>query len=379
MTSTEPSAATGASAGSAELDADDPRLDVESLDLAGGGPAPTKVNIFATGEVPVVDAPDADDGAATGNGSNGNGTSGSNGSTRAPQPAGAAAALEALLADTPAARSTEVADLDEQPVIDGMQLDVDADTGDDDSDGSDNGDESWSAAASTIVVAPAADPVEADDDPDLDDDELDEALAEQEADDAADLAMSEVGDSLIDDLAGDEYVVVSSGRRSGPRGKLKARKVRRIVRYVSPWSVFKVSLLFTFCLWVILTIAGVILWQVAEKSGQITNVEKFLAKLLAESSYTINGRDLFRAFASAGVVLVFAGTGFMVLMSLLFNVICDITGGIRFTVLELESTRREIRTRNPERVVARAASGEFLKPVNRRGKTKRDRRPPRRR
>ncbi len=195
-------------------------------------------------------------------------------------------------------------------------------------------------------------------------------------DDDAEFDLDALDEALIDDLAADdEYMVVSTGGGRRPRGKLKARKVRRIVRYVSPWSVFKVSLLFSFCLWVVFTIAGVILWQLAVQSGQITNVEKFLAKLLAESSYTIDGRSLFRAAASAGVVLVFAGTGFMVLMALLFNVICDITGGVRFTVLELESTRREIKTRNPAEVEARAAAGEFLRPVNRRGKPIKERAP----
>jgi len=172
--------------------------------------------------------------------------------------------------------------------------------------------------------------------------------------------------SLIDDLADDEFVVVNTGGGRKPRGKLKARKVRRIVRYVSPWSVFKVALLFNFCMWVVFTIASVILWQVAVQSGQVSNLEKFLAKLLAESSYTINGRDLFRALSSAGVVMVFAGTGFMVLMSLLFNVICDITGGVRFTVLELESTRREIKTRKPDTVLARVDAGQYDGPQGRR-------------
>jgi hypothetical protein len=35
-----------------------------------------------------------------------------------------------------------------------------------------------------------------------------------------------------------------------------------------------------------------------------------------------------------------------VMMSLLFNVICDITGGIRFTVLELETTKRLLKKKN---------------------------------
>ncbi len=161
---------------------------------------------------------------------------------------------------------------------------------------------------------------------------------------------------LLDHLNEDtgEYEIVSAPRRRRglPRGKLKARKVKRVVRYVSPWSVFKVSLLFYFCLWVILTVAGVILWQLAVSARLVSNLEDFLAELFASSEFHLDGRQLFRASAISGVILVFAGTGFTVLMSLLFNVICDVTGGIRFTVLELESTRREVRARQLERLVA---------------------------
>lgn len=141
----------------------------------------------------------------------------------------------------------------------------------------------------------------------------------------------------------DEYVDLSEDRAT--RGRLKARKVRRVVRYVSPWSVLKVSLLFYACLWIIVTIASVILWRLAVETGGITNVEKFVARLFGEKSFTIDGREIFRASTIAGVILVFAGTGFTVLMSLLFNVICDVTGGVRFTVLELESTKRRRRRR----------------------------------
>ncbi|MFN8041055.1 MAG: DUF3566 domain-containing protein [Acidimicrobiales bacterium] len=164
------------------------------------------------------------------------------------------------------------------------------------------------------------------------------------------VAVAEVDhDDELDEL---DEIEVPTGWRGRPKGKLKARRVRRVVRYVSPWSVFKVSLLFSVCLWLILMVAGVILWQGAEGSGMVANIEKFLAKLLAEQSFTIDGRELFRATAIAGVMLVFAGSAFSVLLALLFNVISDITGGIRFTVLELEDAVREVKVPAAEPVRA---------------------------
>jgi hypothetical protein len=129
-------------------------------------------------------------------------------------------------------------------------------------------------------------------------------------------------------------------------GRLRARKVRRLVRHVEPWSVLKVSLIFYFCLWVILLIAGVILWSFAVGSGTVDNLENFIQELFALESFEFNADEIFRASAIGGLVLVVAGSGFTVLMAVLFNLISDITGGVRFTVVEEETARpRPKRTR----------------------------------
>ena len=126
-------------------------------------------------------------------------------------------------------------------------------------------------------------------------------------------------------------------------GKLRARKVRRIVRHVSPWSVFKVSILFYLCLWLIFMVAGVILWKAGSEAGAVANAEKFYAKAVGDKIFELDGRKIFRAMASVGGIFVFASTGFTVLMSILFNLITDLTGGVRISVLELETVRRDIR------------------------------------
>jgi len=142
-------------------------------------------------------------------------------------------------------------------------------------------------------------------------------------------------------------------------GRLRARKVRRLVRHVEPWSVLKISLIFYFCLWVILLIAGVILWSFAVGSGTIDNVENFVKELFALESFEFNADEIFRASAIGGLVLVVAGSGFTVLMSVLFNLISDITGGIRFTVVEEETARprpKRTRPRHGARIAAPAAA-----------------------
>jgi hypothetical protein len=55
--------------------------------------------------------------------------------------------------------------------------------------------------------------------------------------------------------------------------------------------------------------------------------------------FKFEDQQIFRAFALGGVVLVLAGAATSVVLALLFNLISDLTGGVRVTVLEEEPTR----------------------------------------
>lgn len=121
--------------------------------------------------------------------------------------------------------------------------------------------------------------------------------------------------------------------------RLRARKVRRLVRHIEPWSVLKVSLLFFFCIWVVAMVAGVLLWNAAVASGVIGDIENFTQELFALEEFALVGEEIFRATAIGGLVLSVAATGFAVLIAILLNLISDLTGGIRVTVVEEETAR----------------------------------------
>jgi hypothetical protein len=121
-------------------------------------------------------------------------------------------------------------------------------------------------------------------------------------------------------------------RRRRPR----VRKVTRVVRRIDTWSVLKVSVLFYAVLFVILLVAGVLLWNLAVSTGTVRNVEGFVRDLFNLETFDVSGRELFRPSWTLGVVLVIAGTGLNVTMAVLFNLISDLVGGIRVTVLEEE-------------------------------------------
>lgn len=187
----------------------------------------------------------------------------------------------------------------------------------------------------------------------------------------------------------------------GPRrAKVRARKVRRIVRHIEPWSVLKISVLFFLSIFLIICVASALLWNTARSAGAIDDVEDFItdlgfgncealesetttpdttpstidgageqvsggavtsstvAPVVEEPSSTLPDEDgdcpegqvlvggfkfedqqIFRAFALGGAVLVLAGAAGSVVLVLLFNLMSDLTGGVRLTVLEEEPTR----------------------------------------
>ncbi len=136
--------------------------------------------------------------------------------------------------------------------------------------------------------------------------------------------------------------------------RLRARRVRRLVRHVEPWSVLKMSLIFYFCLWVILLTAGVILWRFAVTSGTVEGLENFIEELFALETFTFNPDQIFRVSALGGLVMVVAGSGFTVLMAVLFNLISDLIGGVRMTVVEEETARPRPKRTRPRSTAAAA-------------------------
>ena len=127
--------------------------------------------------------------------------------------------------------------------------------------------------------------------------------------------------------------------RARSNRRLRARRVRRLVRHIEPWSVLKVSLILYFCAWVVMLFVGVTLWNLAVNSGLVSNVENFVVELFALESFKINADQIFRIAAVGGLVMVLAGSGLTVLGAVLFNLISDVTGGVRLTVVEEETAR----------------------------------------
>ena len=134
----------------------------------------------------------------------------------------------------------------------------------------------------------------------------------------------------------DEQPILLPEEDLGWIGKRRARvkRTRRTIRHVDPWSVLKVSVLLYACLYGATVLAGYLLWTAAVQSGVITNIESFIAEVGSYEVWEINGDEIFRRATVIGAVLFVAGVAFNVLLTIIFNLISDLVGGVRVTLLE---------------------------------------------
>jgi hypothetical protein len=130
-----------------------------------------------------------------------------------------------------------------------------------------------------------------------------------------------------------DHLVAPVPRVLGRRPRV--RKVTRVVRHVDPWSVFKIGLVFNLVLYGVLLTAGVLLWNVANATGTVDNLERFFESF-GWDEFQFHGGEIFHSAWIAGLFGVIGLTGAMVLAATLFNLITDLVGGVRLTVLEEE-------------------------------------------
>ena len=120
----------------------------------------------------------------------------------------------------------------------------------------------------------------------------------------------------------------------------RVRRVTRVVRHVDTWSVFKVALVFNAVLYLVCLTAGVLLWNVATATGTIANVEKFFEQF-GWQSFQFKGGQIYHNAWVGGLFVALGMTGLFVLVATVFNLITDLVGGIRVSVLEEEVVARD--------------------------------------
>lgn len=153
-----------------------------------------------------------------------------------------------------------------------------------------------------------------------------------------------------------DYVVDAYGQPVGPSGgpilipdpslvqasrRPRVRKVSRVLRAIDAWSVFKISIIFYLVLYAICLVAGVLLWNVAYSTGTIDNLSNFFESF-GWKSFEFRGGEIFHNAWILGLFMVVGLTGLNVVLATLFNLIADLVGGVRLTVLEEEVVVRRV-------------------------------------
>ncbi len=192
---------------------------------------------------------------------------------------------------------------------------------------------------------------EVDEDLEVDDTELapfdQDRLADEDAEPEVEAAPEPTGEHA--DLVPPAVPSARPSRRQH-RAEMKrsARRVRRVVRHIDAWSVFKVASIFIACVWGVVVLASLLIWRAAESSGSVDNTEEFV-KDIGFKDFDFDPEQMFDALLSAGAVLAIATVFFIVLLTILFNLICDMTGGLRVTMIEqdlADARKRGLRGRS---------------------------------
>lgn len=120
-----------------------------------------------------------------------------------------------------------------------------------------------------------------------------------------------------------------------PRKPTVVRGVRsrRLVRRFDVLSVFRVSMIFYICVFVVILVAGIGLWNVAAAFGVITDLDKLVRSLFALNAFRLHPLNALLWGAIIAGAACFLGVVFNVFVAVIYNLISDVVGGVQVIVV----------------------------------------------
>jgi hypothetical protein len=119
-----------------------------------------------------------------------------------------------------------------------------------------------------------------------------------------------------------------------PQGRVApARRTRVVVKRVGPWSVFRFSLLFYFCVLLIVWFSLIILYNFLGLIGVLDSITNFFQDIW-DKSFELHGFWIFSRLFAVGLVMVVFGSVVNLCLAFLYNLISDFVGGIELTLQE---------------------------------------------
>lgn len=121
-----------------------------------------------------------------------------------------------------------------------------------------------------------------------------------------------------------------------PRARpASARRARVVVRKLGPWSVLRFSLLFYFCVMLVVWLALMILYGIMSSLGVLAQIAGLLESVsLVDEGFRFNGPWIFSRLFLAGLGLVVLWSVINVFVAFLYNLVSDVVGGIEVTLAE---------------------------------------------
>lgn len=100
------------------------------------------------------------------------------------------------------------------------------------------------------------------------------------------------------------------------------------------WTVAKVSVVFYLLILAAVVVASVMMWYIANWFGAIQSIEKSVRTLFDLSKFTLHPSEVATYTSIGGAVIAVGGTFANILIACMYNLISDIVGGIRFSIVE---------------------------------------------
>ena len=114
-----------------------------------------------------------------------------------------------------------------------------------------------------------------------------------------------------------------------------SRRIRVGIRRISPWSVLKFSLIFYFCVLLVVLFGLAILYMLLGALGVLDSLAQLLEGVgFGGDNFEFHGLAIFRTFFLIGFLTVVIGSALTVFITVLYNLISDLIGGIEVTLVE---------------------------------------------
>lgn len=108
----------------------------------------------------------------------------------------------------------------------------------------------------------------------------------------------------------------------------------RSITHLDLKSVARVSVMFYAIVLVVMVVASIFLWVVADATGAVHSIDHSVQSLFGVKHYELHPTTIAMYACAAGAVVAVTGTLFNLLAATVFNLIAEVVGGIRLKVAD---------------------------------------------